>query len=101
MNIKNCKYTVTQIVSHSDGSFRGMIVDIDPWFMGSDEWYQSVIQTNAPVDEPWYYVVVDGADYATYVPERDLVPCTEQGPIVNPIINSRRHTDPKQEFNFH
>ena len=53
------------------------------------------------MEEPWYYVVIDGADYATYAPEKDLVQCAEQGPVVNPIINSRRHTDPKQEFHFH
>ncbi|MEE2924927.1 MAG: heat shock protein HspQ [bacterium] len=92
---------MTQIVSHRDGSFRGMIVDIDPWFMGSDDWYQKSIKTNAPVDEPWYYVVVDGADYATYVPESDLVPSNEGKPVENPIINSYHGSNPKQEFHFH
>ena len=92
---------MTQIVSHRDGSFRGMIVDIDPWFMGSDDWYQKSIKTNAPVDEPWYYVVVDGADYATYVPESDLVPSNEGKPVENPIINSYHGANSKQEFHFH
>ena len=100
MNIKNCKFTVTQIVSHRDGSFRGMIVDIDPWFMGSEEWYQNAIHNDAPVEEPWYYVVIDGADYATYAPEKDLVQCTEQGPVVNPIIKLTSSYRPKARISF-
>ncbi len=101
MKVKKCKYTVTQIVCHRDGSYRGMIVDIDPWFMGSNEWYQEAARSTAPMDEPWYYIVIDGADYATYAPESQLKPSTENKPVVNPIINSRRSTDAKQDFHFH
>ena len=101
MKVQNCKYTVTQIVCHRDGKFRGMIVDIDPWFMGSNEWYQEAVKTNTPVDEPWYYVVIDGADYATHAPERDLKPSEEETPVINPIINSLRGSDSRQDFHFH
>ncbi len=78
-----------------------MIVDIDPWFMGGDEWYQEAVKNNTPVNEPWYYVVIDGADYATYTPECDLKPSDEEKPVVNPIINSLGRSDSIRDFHFH
>ena len=100
MNIKRCKYTVSQVVFHSGGNYRGMIVDIDPWFMGNQQWYEELLRTNGPIDEPWYTVVVDGADYATYVPEHELSPALHTDPINNPLIRNYRNSDSNQPFDF-
>ena len=39
---KNAKFSLGQIVYHSKFKYRGVIVDADPNFQGTDEWYESV-----------------------------------------------------------
>ena len=56
-----------QIVRHLRFDYRGVIVDVDPVFSGTDEWYDQVARSRPPKDEPWYHVLVDGAEHATYV----------------------------------
>lgn len=49
-----------------------MIVDIDPYFQLTDEWYEMVARSRPPKDEPWYHVLVHEAANSTYVAEQNL-----------------------------
>ena len=42
---KNAKFSLGQIVYHSKFKYRGVIVDADPNFQGTDEWYESVAKS--------------------------------------------------------
>ena len=75
------KFNIGQIVHHARFDYRGVIVDVDPQFSGSEEWYDSVAKSRPPKDQPWYRVLVDGAEYETYVAERHL----ERDPSCNPV----------------
>ena len=75
-----------QIVRHLRFDYRGVIVDVDPVFSGTDEWYDQVARSRPPKDEPWYHVLVDGADHATYVAERNLEADPEPAPIRHPLL---------------
>ncbi|MBT8132864.1 MAG: heat shock protein HspQ, partial [Gammaproteobacteria bacterium] len=61
--------------------YRGVIIDVDAEFSGSDEWYEEVAKSRPPKDRPWYHVLVDGAEHITYVAERHL----EQDPTGEPV----------------
>lgn len=71
-------YEVGQVVYHSRFNYRGVIFEIDPVFLLSDQWYEDVAKSRPPKDEPWYHVLVDGAAHTTYVAQRHL--CSDPSP---------------------
>lgn len=75
-----------ELVRHNRFGYRGVIVDVDPVFSGSDEWYEQVARSRPPRDRPWYHVLVDGAEHTTYVAERHLDPEPDPSPIRHPLL---------------
>lgn len=67
------RFDVGELVYHRRFHYRGVVVDVDPVFQGTEEWYQTMAQSRPPRDRPWYHVLVDGATHATYVAERHLM----------------------------
>ena len=71
-------FSIGEVIKHKLFDYHGVIYDVDPCFMESEEWYQSVAKTCPPKDKPWYRVLVDGHDAETYVAERNLEHCAEK-----------------------
>ena len=69
----SAKFHVGQTVQHRMFNYRGVVVDVDPEFRGTEEWYEQMAGSRPPKDKPWYHVLVDGAEHSTYVAERHLV----------------------------
>lgn len=80
------KYNIGQLIHHKLFDYRGVIVDVDAMFQGSEEWYQEVARSRPPKDRPWYHVLVHDADQETYVAERNLEPDTSSDPVNHPHI---------------
>ena len=68
----HAKFDVGQLIHHRLFDYRGVVFDVDPYFQGSDEWYERVASSRPPRDQPWYHVLVDGSHQTTYVAERNL-----------------------------
>ncbi len=79
-------FYVGQIIYHRRLNYRGVVIDVDPCFKGSDLWYQSVARTCPDRDQPWYRILVDGTDDATYAAEVDLEPDRVCGPVSHPAV---------------
>ena len=86
------KFFVGQIVHHSRFDYRGVVVDVDATFQGSDAWYEQVAQSRPPKDQPWYRVLVDGGDHETYVAERHLEQDAEAKPVSHPELSNLFNT---------
>ena len=86
MDIVKTRFSVGQLVHHQLFDYRGVIVDVDPDFQGSEEWYEAVAVSRPPKDSPWYHVLVDGAEHMTYVAERNLETDDDGGPVAHPLI---------------
>jgi len=86
-DMKEAKWNVGQVIRHRLFGYRGVIYDVDPEFMLSDEWYQSVAKSRPPKDEPWYLVLVDGTGQETYVAQRNLEADESQDPVQHPRLN--------------
>ena len=86
-NISRSKFAIGDLVHHRLFDYRGVIVDVDPNFQLSEEWYQAVARSRPPRDKPWYHVLVDGATHATYVAERNLEPDENARPIEHPMLD--------------
>jgi len=82
-------FSVGDLVQHKLFDYRGVVVDVDPRFMLTDEWYENVAKSRPPKDKPWYHVLVHNATHNTYVAERNLEADTSIEPIQHPLIASK------------
>jgi heat shock protein HspQ len=81
------RFAVGQLIRHQLFNYRGVIIDVDPCFMLSDEWYEQMALTRPPRDEPWYRVLVDQAVHETYVAERNLLTDDSGEPVRHPELD--------------
>ena len=86
INITRVKFSVGELVHHRLFGYRGVIVDVDKNFQGTEEWYDIVARSRPPKNRPWYHVLVHGSDHATYVAERNLEPEDSPKPINHPML---------------
>ncbi len=84
----HAKFSIGELVHHKLFDYRGVVVDVDPTFQGSEEWYAQMAKSRPPKDRPWYHVLVDNATHQTYVAERNLEPDTSGAPIHHPVLNA-------------
>lgn len=80
------RFSVGELVHHLLFDYRGVVIDVDMSFSGSDEYYEKTAPSRPPRDQPWYRVLVDGANHETYVAERNLRPDREGTPVRHPDI---------------
>ena len=80
------KFAIGRTVRHLRFDYRGVIYDVDPVFMGSDEWYEQVARSRPPKDKPWYKVLVHQSTQETYVAERHLQDDDSGESIVHPVV---------------
>ena len=66
------KFGLGQLVKHELFDYRGVIVDIDPVYLGTDIWYERMAKTRPPRDKPWYKLLVNNSQNETYVAEQNL-----------------------------
>lgn len=85
-HMANAKFAVGELVHHQLFDYRGVIVDVDPQFELSDEWYEQVANSKPPKDQPWYHVLVHEADHMTYVAEKNLETDSQPDPIEHPLL---------------
>jgi len=84
----NILFSIGDLVHHKLFDYRGVIVDVDPRLMLSDDWYEAVARSRPPKDQPWYRVLVHDAIHETYVAERNLEPDTSGTPIRHPLVDT-------------
>ena len=83
------KFTIGEIVRHRLYPFRGVVIDVDPEFDNTDEWYESIPAEVRPhKDQPFYHLLAENADsyYTAYVSQQNLVADSENGPVGHPDI---------------
>lgn len=83
---RTVKFSIGQIIHHKMFDYRGVVIDVDPVFSSTEEWYEKVARTKPPKDKPWYHVLVDGATHLTYVAERNLEPDDSGNPVDHPLV---------------
>lgn len=88
METVTAKFAVGQVVHHRLFNYRGVIIDVDPVFRGSDEWYERMAPSRPPKQKPWYKVLMHGTDNQTYVAERNLEADPSEDPIIHPDLEA-------------
>ena len=54
MNSDQANFSVGQLIQHRLFEYRGVVVDVDPHFLGSEDWYRQMAHSRPPKDRPWY-----------------------------------------------
>lgn len=85
---KTARFSVGELVHHQLFDYRGVVIDVDSEFSGSEEWYDQVAQTRPPKDQPWYHVLVDQSQHQTYVAQRNLDVEPDPRPIQHPLVGA-------------
>lgn len=65
-------FSVGQLVRHTLFDYRGVIIDVDANFQGSDEWYTKMTSGHPSKNEPWYHLLVHGSIHHAYAAESQL-----------------------------
>jgi heat shock protein HspQ len=74
------------LIHHKLFNYRGVIVDVDPCFLGDADWYEQMAKSRPPKDRPWYRILVDQSEHETYVAERNLESDDSGRPVDHPVI---------------
>ncbi len=86
MSEGQAQFRIGQVVHHKRFDYRGVIIDVDPAFQGSETWYRVMAKSRPPKDRPWYHVLPHGTSHRTYVAERNLEPDPEGSQIDHPEL---------------
>ena len=82
-------FNIGDIVKHRIYPFRGVIVDVDPEFSNTEEWYQSIPAEIRPSrEQPYYHLMAENTEtfYTAYVSQQNLVGDGENGPLEHPDL---------------
>ncbi|UCH75673.1 MAG: heat shock protein HspQ [Rhodospirillales bacterium] len=81
------EFSLGQIVHHVELGYRGVIVDVDPMFLGDCETAALAVSDDEPLERPWYHVLADGRDHVTYVCETMLTADDSGKPVTHPSLS--------------
>jgi len=82
-------FNIGDIVKHRIYPFRGVIIDVDPEFSNTEEWYQSIPAEIRPSrNQPYYHLMAENTEtFSTaYVSQQNLVKDGENGPLEHPDL---------------
>jgi heat shock protein HspQ len=85
------KFSIGQVVKHRMLPFRGVIVDVDPQFNNTEEWWLSIPEQMRPrKDQPFYHLLAenDETHYTAYVSEQNLLVDDSGEPVAHPEVNA-------------
>lgn len=83
----SAKFAIGQLITHSLYGYRGVIIDADPAFNLSEEWYQRMATSRPSKHQPWYHVLVNNSSIQTYVCEANLEPDFNEDAIKHPMVD--------------
>jgi heat shock protein HspQ len=87
MSTTKAHFNIGQIIQHKLFDYRGVVIDVDSNFEGSEDWYNAATTSKPPKEDPWYHILVDDSYSRTYVAQRNLKPDINLKPIQHPNIS--------------
>ena len=80
-------FNLGDIVVHRVHNFRGVIVDVDADFQGSDDWYDQNTTNEPSKTAPWYHILIDEEGAMAYVSEQNIYTDSSKQEVDNPMID--------------
>ena len=79
------RYKIGQLVRHRRYGYRGVVVAVDSRCRAADSWYGRN-RTQPEKNQPWYHVLVDKSDQATYAAESSLEADDDPRELTHPLL---------------
>ena len=89
MEITSTQFSIGQVVRHRHYPFRGVIVDVDPEFSNTEEWWNAIPEEARPrKDQPFYHLLAENEEttYLAYVSEQNLLVDDSGEPVNHPQV---------------
>jgi heat shock protein HspQ len=89
MSITSTQFAIGQVVKHRLYEFRGVIIDVDPEFSNTEEWWDSIPEEIRPRrDQPFYHLLAENEStvYEAYVSEQNLLVDETGEPVNHPQV---------------
>jgi len=86
---RNILFNIGQVVQHRLFGFRGVVVDVDPEFANTDEWWDKIpLELRPSKNQPFYHLLAENEDssYEAYVSQQNLLPDNSSEPLEHPDI---------------
>jgi heat shock protein HspQ len=84
--ISSCKFAPGQIVLIPSAGLRGVIVEVDEFFRGTEDSMIDLCRGRGPKRGPWYHVMIEKGDIV-YVSERQMAADSSGRPISHPMVS--------------
>lgn len=87
--VVHARFSIGDVLKHRSFGFRGVVFDIDPVFANSDEWYESIPESNRPdKQQPFYHLLAENGEssYVAYVSQQNLMEDDSEEPVDHPAI---------------
>ena len=87
--MREAKFGIGQVVKHRLFPFRGVIVDVDPVFNNTEEWWLAIPEAIRPrKDQPFYHLLAENEEshYTAYVSEQNLLVDETGEPVSHPAV---------------
>lgn len=101
MKQRDAKFMLGEIVRHKVFPFRGVVIDVDPEYANTEEWWNAIPADIRPErDQPFYHLLAenDETEYVAYVSEQNLVHDENEAPLRNPNIGRLFDKTPTGEW---
>ena len=89
MSVTSTQFSIGQVVRHRVYAFRGVIVDVDPEFNNTEEWWLAIPEEVRPrKDQPFYHLLAENEStaYEAYVSEQNLLIDDSGEPVNHPQV---------------
>jgi heat shock protein HspQ len=89
MSVTSTQFSIGQVVKHRIYEFRGVIVDVDPEFNNTEEWWLAIPEDVRPrKNQPFYHLLAenDSTSYEAYVSEQNLLIDDTGEPVNHPQV---------------
>ena len=86
-DMREAKFGIGDVVRHRLFPFRGVVIDVDPQFANTEDWWLSIPEKIRPrKDQPFYHLLAENEQsyYTAYVSEQNLLPDAHNGAISHP-----------------
>lgn len=84
--IKTANFSIGQIVDHRILHFRGVVFDIDFYFLSCISKQLHTFNHTPEHTQLWYHLLIDNSAYRIYVPETDLEASNNTAKISHPAL---------------
>ena len=89
LSVTSTQFAIGQVVRHRIYAFRGVIVDVDPEFNNTEEWWLAIPEDVRPrKDQPFYHLLAENEStaYEAYVSEQNLLVDETGEPVNHPQV---------------